>query len=284
MKEITAGLALALVSSGGFATEPTTSLGGKAKVEFPDRDKLKEAYEAPGWKTLWADEFETAGLPDAAKWNYEEGRVRNREDQYYVRNRRENARVENGHLIITARHEPWEGADVTSACLITLGKFDFCHGKLEIRARLPKGRGTWPALWLMGSNYEQAGWPHCGEIDLMEFVGFMPDVLHFTVHTDAFNHSRQNQQGTTLEVERLSEEFHRYGLLWMADELVWFFDGEPVFRYANAHAGASQWPFDHPAYILMNLAIGGTWGGREGVDPGMLPSEFVVDYVRVWQR
>ncbi len=135
----------------------------------------------------------------------------------------------------------------------------------------------------LGTNYEKAGWPHCGEIDLMEFVGFMPDVVHFTVHTDAFNHSRQNQQGTTLAVKKLSKEYHRYGLLWTPEELVWFFDGEPVFRYANTHTGESQWPFDQPLYLLMNLAIGGTWGGREGVDSAIFPSEFLIDYVRVWQ-
>ncbi len=117
MKEITTGLAMALVSSGLGATEPTASLGGEAKVEFPDRDKLREAYAAPGWKLRWADEFEAPGLPDPDKWNYEEGRVRNNEDQYYVRDRRENARVEDGRLIITARKEEWKGADVTSAVL-----------------------------------------------------------------------------------------------------------------------------------------------------------------------
>ncbi len=284
MKEIAAGLTLALASSGLGAAEPTGSLGGEAKVDFPDRDNLKEAYVAADWQPRWADEFDTHGLPDPGKWDYEEGRVRNNEDQYYVRDRRENARVEDGRLVITARQEPWKGATVTSACLITLGKFTFRYGKLEISARLPKGRGTWPALWLMGANYEKVGWPRCGEIDLMEFVGFMPDVAHFTVHTEAFNHARQNQQGTTLTVKNLSDEYHRYGLLWTPEEIVWFFDGEPVFRYANAHEGEAQWPFDHPVYLLMNLAIGGTWGGREGVDPGILPSEFLIDYVRVWQQ
>ena len=282
MKEIAAGLAMALVSP-VLGVEPTDTLGGSSKVEFPDRVKLKEAYEASYWKMLWADEFETSGLPDPGKWGYEEGMLRNREEQYYCRDRRENARVESGHLIITARQEKWKKAGVTSASLITLGKFDFLYGKLEIRAKLPKGRGTWPALWLMGSNSEKAGWPLCGEIDLMEFVGFQPDVVHFTVHTEAFNHSRQNQRGTVIDVKDLCEDFHRYGLLWTEEELVWFFDGEPVFRYANAGAGVSQWPFDHPAYLLMNLAIGGAWGGREGVDTAIFPSDFLVDYVRVWQ-
>ncbi len=284
MREIQTGVAIALVSSGLAAAESNVSLGGNAKVEFADRKKLEAAYSAPGWKMLWADEFDTEGLPDPRKWDYEEGRVRNHEEQFYVRDRRENARVKNDHLIITARREEWQGASVTSACLVTLGKFDFRYGKLEIKARLPKGRGTWPALWLMGSNIQAEGWPRCGEIDLMEYVGFMPDVAHFTVHTEAFNHLRHNQKGTTLRVENLCEDFHRYGLLWTPQELVWFFDGTPVFRYANDGEGKSQWPFDHPVYLLMNLAIGGTWGGREGVDPAIFPAEFVIDYVRIWQH
>lgn len=283
-KKIKAGLAVALVSSGMAAAEPSASLGGSAKVEFPDRELLEKAYAASDWKMRWADEFDAPGLPDRRKWIFEEGMLRNNEEQYYVRERKENARVEDGRLIITARREDWKGAGVTSASVLTRGRFAFRYGKLEICARLPEGRGTWPALWLMGSNSEKAGWPQCGEIDLMEFVGFAPDILHFTVHTAAFNHSLHNQAGTTVEVKNLHEDFHRYGLLWTPEELVWFLDGKPVFRYANAHTGEDQWPFDQPFYILMNLAIGGAWGGLKGVDPGIFPSTFAIDYVRVWQR
>lgn len=255
-----------------------------AAPPFRDGAEAAQRYAAPGWRLIWGDEFDHTGAPDPAKWNYERGRVRNHEAQFYTADRRENARVEDGQLILTARREPWSGADYTAASVVSLGNFSFRYGRLEIRAKLPAGRGTWPALWLLGENMKQVGWPRCGEIDLMENVGFDPDKLHFTVHTGAFNHVKRTGVGRAITAPRAHEDFHTYGLLWTAERLEFFFDGNKVHEFANDGQGIDHWPFDAPAYLLMNFAVGGDWGGQQGIDAAIFPQEFRIDYVRVWQR
>ncbi|MDR3246305.1 MAG: glycoside hydrolase family 16 protein, partial [Prevotellaceae bacterium] len=126
------------------------------------------------WELIWSDEFNYSGLPNSRKWNYEEGFVRNREAQYYTKARLENAKVENGELVITARKEAYDAASYTSASINTRGKFEFQGGRIEVRAKLPEGRGVWPAIWTLGTNINKVGWPVCGEIDIMEFVGYEP--------------------------------------------------------------------------------------------------------------
>ncbi len=251
---------------------------------FTDGAEAVQRYAAADWRPIWGDEFDRPGAPDPAKWDYERGRVRNREAQFYTTDRRENARVEGGQLIITARKEPWSGADYTAASVISRGKFSFCYGRIEIRAKLPTGRGTWPALWMLGESKQAVGWPKCGEIDLLENVGFDPDKLHFTVHTGAFNHVKKTGVGRAITVPRVQMEFHTYGLLWTAERLEFFFDGKKVHEFRNDGKGVDHWPFDAPAYLLMNFAVGGEWGGQKGIDETIFPQEFRIDYVRVWQR
>lgn len=263
-----------------LAAEPA-GLGGKAAPGVADPAASLAAYEAPEWQLAWSDEFDREGRPDPTKWTYEHGLVRNGEAQFYTRDRPENARVADGQLIITARKEPWKNAKYISASLTTQGKFSFTYGKLEIRARVPAGRGTWPALWTLGEN---ADWPRCGEIDLMEYVGMIPEKLHFTVHTEAFNHVKKTQKGTNIDISKPWTEFYRFGLIWTADKLEWFLDGELVFTFVNSGQGVTEWPFDAPQYLIMNLAMGGGWGGQKGIDDTCLPAEFVIDYVRVWQK
>ena len=161
-----------------------------------------------GWRLVWSDEFDYTGLPDPKKWDYEEGFVRNNEAQYYTRARKENARVENGMLVIEGRKEKFpvpqassggkgrQFADYTAASLITLNKADWKFGRIEVRAKLPQGRGVWPAIWMLGSNIRQVGWPACGEIDIMEFVGHTPGFVHATVHFPEERQARLLRQQT----------------------------------------------------------------------------------------
>jgi beta-glucanase (GH16 family) len=249
-----------------------------------DHAAAAERYAAADWRLIWGDEFEQTGAPDPAKWGYEHGRIRNGEAQFYTTDRRENARVEGGQLVITARREPWEGAAITSASVVSEGKFTFKYGKLEIRAKIPTGRGAWPALWLLGANWRKVGWPRCGEIDLMENVGFDPDKVHFTVHTQAFNHTKNTGVGRAITVPRPYADFHAYGLIWTPGKIEFFFNGRKVHEFANDGQGEAHWPFDQPFHLLMNLAIGGAWGGQKGIDESILPLEYRIDYVRVWQK
>jgi beta-glucanase (GH16 family) len=253
-------------------------------------------------KLIWSDEFDRDGLPDPAKWSYEEGFVRNRELQYYTTNRLENARVENGHLIIEGRKEPFpnarfradaperrwqqtrERAEYTSASLTTRQRASWTYGRIEVRAKLPSGRGTWPAIWTLGTNIGEVGWPACGEIDIMEYVGHDPGVVHANVHTRGFNHNRGNGRGARIAVKDAETAFHVYAVEWTPEKLEFFVDDRKYFTLANDGTGMDSWPFDAPQYLILNLAIGGAWGGQRGVDDAIFPQRFVVDYVRVYER
>lgn len=270
------------------AVEPP-GFGGTAGPGGLDAAAARQRYVATDWHLAWSDDFTMPGRPNPAKWTYEEGLVRNGEAQFYTRDRAENARVEDGHLIITARKEPWQGAGYTSASLTTQGRFALTGGKIEIRAQLPRGRGTWPALWTLGDydatkGWPEGHWPRCGEIDLVEYVGMEPERFFFTVHTERYNHTKGTQRGHNVHVAEPWKDFHRFGLVWTSERLEWFLDGEPVFAYANDGSGPAAWPFDKPQFLLMNLAIGGGWGGQKGIDDTLFPAVMRVDYVRVWQR
>jgi len=251
------------------------------------------------WQLVWSDEFDKPGLPDPAKWDYETGFIRNNEAQYYTRARPENARVENGMLVIEARKEvfknpdfdpgagSWrrsrEAAQYTSASLTTRGKANWTYGRIEVRAKLPSGRGTWPAIWTLGTN-RQAGWPGCGEIDIMEFVGYDPGVVHANIHTGKYNHIKKNGKGSQLTVPDASSAFHVYALEWDTNHLDFFVDDKKYFTYANEGTGADAWPYDRAQYLILNLAIGGAWGGQQGIDDAIFPQRYYIDYVRVYQK
>ena len=234
---------------------------------------------APSRTQAWQDEFDRDGLPDATRWDYEVGLIRNRERQYYTRSRSENARVENGLLIIEARRERFEGADYTSASLTS--RANWTYGRFEVRARLPKGRGTWPAIWMLGTNIRQVGWPDCGEIDIMEHVGFDPGRIHANIHTRAYNHVQGTNKGNSIVVPSPDGEFHVYSAVWTPDQLTFFVDNQRYFSFAKEPGGAAVWPFDQPQYLILNLAIGGSWGGQQGIDDAAFPARYEIDYVRV---
>jgi beta-glucanase (GH16 family) len=260
---------------------------------------------ANDWKLVWADEFDKPGAPDPAKWDYEEGFVRNDEAQYYRRDCAENARVEDGMLIIEARKEQFrnprfvpeaqgkgkdagrrsrEFADYTSASLTTRGKASWTYGRIEVRAKLPNGRGTWPAIWMLGTNVHDAGWPACGEIDIMEFVGYEPGVIHANIHTRKYNHVRKTGKGSQITIPDASTSWHVYALEWDKDHMDFFVDDKKYFTYRNEGTGQDAWPYDKDQYLILNLAIGGDWGGRKGIDDSSFPQRYCIDYVRVYQK
>ena len=254
---------------------------------------------AADWKLVWSDEFDKPGQPDPAKWGYEEGFIRNNERQYYTRDRRENARVENGMLIIEARKEHFkipagdsggkrsngrEYAEYTSASLTTLNKASWTYGRIEVRAKLPTGRGTWPAIWTLGTNQRQVGWPACGEIDIMENVGFDPDLIHGNIHTKSYNHVQHTNKGSKITIAKPYQDFHVYAVEWRPDRIDFFVDKSKYFTFTNEGKGDAAWPYDKPQYLILNIAIGGAWGGQKGIDDSIFPQRMYIDYVRVYQE
>ncbi|GAB4018910.1 glycoside hydrolase family 16 protein [Spirosoma koreense] len=241
----------------------------------------------PTRKLVWSDEFDNAGLPDSTKWAYEVGGNGwgNNELEYYTARRPENARIENGKLIIEARKETYQGNRYTSARLFTRGKADWTYGRIEARAKLPKGVGTWPAIWMLGKNIPTAGWPLCGEIDIMEHVGFDEGVIHGTVHTEAYNHAKKTEKGKAVTIKNVTADFHRYAIEWTADRIDFFVDDQQYYSVQKTVLGdtKAQWPFDQPFYLILNLAVGGNWGGQKGVDETIWPQRMEVDYVRVYR-
>lgn len=236
-------------------------------------------------KLVWSDEFNYSGFPDSTKWNYDVGGHGwgNNELQYYTSRRLENARVENGHLTIEARKENFQGKDFTSARLVTKGRADWKYGRFEIKARLPKGLGSWPAIWML-SSITPLKWPDDGEIDIMEHVGYDHGKIHASTHSKDYNHIINTQKTAIIDVPDCSEKFHVYALDWTADTIKILVDNKVYFSFGNEHKGKGAWPFDTPFYLLLNIAVGGNWGGMKGLDNKTLPWKMEVDYVRVYQR
>lgn len=235
-----------------------------------------------GMTLVWSDEFEYEGAPDPDKWAYSTGGYGwgNAELQNYT-NKRENSIVKDGKLIITARLEDglW-----TSARLKTQYKGDWTHGFFEIRAKLPRSRGTWPAIWMMPTSEKYGGWPRSGEMDIMEHVGFEPDIIHTSVHTNAYNHKIGTHKTAFDKVPGATKRFQTYALEWDPDYIQWYVNGEPFYRFNNPHISNAEWPFDIPFYLIINLAIGGSWGGQKGIDEKMKEANMYIDYVRVYQK
>lgn len=238
-----------------------------------------------GYRLVWSDEFDVAGLPDPSRWAYDTERNRlgwyNNERQYYAAARYENTLVVDGRLRITARLEElrsaadWGGQRYTSARLITRGKAAWTYGFFEVRAKLPCGRGTWPAIWTLGTG---GTWPDDGEIDIMEQVGSNPARVFGTVHT---RQSGGPGTGAAVQLPDACTAFHDYQLHWTADQIAIGVDGVVYYRYANPRAGNVTWPFDRPQYLLLNIAIGGDLGGA--VDDTIFPVTMEIEHVRIWQ-
>ncbi|MCE2843856.1 MAG: glycoside hydrolase family 16 protein [Sediminibacterium sp.] len=236
-------------------------------------------------KLVWSDEFNKDGAPDSTKWAYNIGTGSNgwgnNEAQFYT-NELTNARIENGKLIIEARKENRGGKSYTSARLITLGKTTWTYGRIEVRAKIPKGFGTWPAIWMLGENINSVGWPACGEIDIMEHVGKDQDVMFWSIHTKRLNWTLGTQQTFSKRVNGISNDFRVFKLDWTKERLQFYIDDVLYFTVNNDGRGVDFYPFIAPQYLLMNLAIGGNFGGST-IDDSIFPVRMEVDYVRVYQ-
>ena len=242
------------------------------------------------WKLVWADEFNYEGLPDREKWSYDVGGHGwgNKELQFYTDGRKENARVENGSLIIEARKDNWQDHEYTSARLVSKTKGDWTYGRFEARAKLPTGKGAWSAIWMLPTTKSYGEWPSSGEIDIMEQVGFEPNVVHASVHTKAYYHVINTHKTARTEVSNATTGFNVYAVEWTPEEIRGYINDRQYFtfkneRLTNPAADYQQWPFDQPFHLLLNIAIGGTWGGQQGVDPAVWPQRMEIDYVRVYQ-
>lgn len=252
-------------------------------------------------KLIWSYEFNYNGHPDPAKWRYEEGFVRHRESQYYTKNRIENAHVADGNLIITAiKEDPNNlirrrgendatfkfvtsnsGGEYTSARLNTEDKFYFTYGRVEVRAKIPQGRGVWPAIWMLGNNLAWGPGDSTrvySEIDIMEFVGHNPGRIHANIHPGF----REGNKGGRINVDKPWEDFHIYAVDWYPDHLDFYFDDTKYFSYFKKDYPEEKWPYDIPHYLIINLAIGGEWGAIEGIDESIFPVEYLIDYVRIY--
>jgi beta-glucanase (GH16 family) len=208
----------------------------------------------------------------------------NQELQYYTKDSLNNARVENGTLIITARKEKIGQCNYTSARLVTKNKGDWLYGRFEIAAKLPIGRGLWPAIWMLPTDWAYGDWPKSGELDIMENVGFDPYLVHFNIHTEAYNHSIGTNKGASATLDDPHTKFNVYALEWDTNSVVFFANDKKIFTFNNEKTGYKTWPFDKRFHLLLNIAVGGSWGGQQGVDDAIFPKEMVIDYVRVFER
>ena len=240
------------------------------------------------YEMVWNDEFDNNGLPDKTKWSYDtegnEDGWGNFEAQHYTEANLKNAGVENGILHITARKEDCSGKKYTSARLVS--KANWKYGKIEVNAKLPPGRGTWSAIWIMpgGWSFNDGNWPDIGEIDIMEHVGHDLGVIHASAHSKDYQWQKETQKTATISVPDVSEKFHSYILEWTPDVLKAFVDDSLYFEYKNEGLGETKWPYGKPFYLIMNVAVGGAWGSMQGIDEDAFPQTMEIDYVRIYQK
>ena len=270
------------------------TLGCTEDVEKNNGIIDEEENEISQWELVWADEFDNEEI-DESKWNklrWRPGWVNNEQQAYTDRDI--NLYLDDGNLVIQGLIEPgYSGADYTgtaynsdytSGRMNTDDKVSWTYGRFDIRAKLPKGKGSWPAIWMLGENISTVGWPNCGEIDIMEHVGFDDGRIHASIHTEDYNHMNNTQKSGSTFIETATDSFHIYSLEWSPTYLRYLIDNESYFFVYNGSNGdVAKWPFDEPQYIILNLAIGGDWGGIQGIDPSAFPMKMLVDYVRVYK-
>jgi len=253
--------------------------GGVIDLQSP-QDKNWQFETTP----VWSDEFDYTGAPDQSKWDYDIGGSGwgNNELEYYT-NSTNNAKVENGKLYIVARQENMGGMNYTSARLVTRNKGDFLYGRIEVNAKLPAGRGTWPAIWMLPTDWAYGSWPKSGEVDIMEHVGYDPNNVLSSIHTQSYNHSIGTQKSGGMNIPTALTAFHKYRFDWTPYAVRVYYDDQLVFTFVNEGTGYATWPFDKRFHLLLNLAIGGNWGGAQGIDTTIFPATMEVEYVRVYK-
>lgn len=249
-----------------------------------------QSAKIAGWNLVWNDEFNQDGLPDASRWTYETGGHGwgNHEKQYYKEASLKNSFVQDGILNVVALKEKFENNEYTSAKLTTYGKKPVQYGKIEVRAKLPVGKGTWPAIWMLPETIQtnKESWPLCGEIDIMEHVGRDQGMVHTSLHSALYNHVKKTQVTHFERIPGVSQEFHRYGIEWTEEYIRFLIDDKLFFesrKGQDGHVTTNEgWPFDKPYYLILNLAVGGDWGGE--VDDSIFPATLQVDYVRIYEK
>jgi len=241
-----------------------------------------------GYKLVWNDEFKNTQI-DLTKWEYEVNANGggNNELQYYTA-RKENSFIENEKLKIVAIAEKYTSTEgtrnFTSARLRSKYKGDWKYGRIEVYAKIPTGIGTWPAIWMLSTDWEYGGWPESGEIDIMEHVGYDPNVIHGSVHTKAYNHVIGTQKTKSLKIPTATTDFHKYSIDWSEEKIDFFIDDQKYFSFSNENKGWEGWPFDKRFHMILNVAVGGNWGGVQGIDADAFPANMEIDYVRVYQK
>lgn len=258
-----------------------SSTKNKAKVKTTEKRQL-----------IWSDEFNTDGLPNPANWSYNVGDAcdlpmgcgwGNNELQFYTDGEKKNARIKDGFLIVEAHKEKMGTREYSSARIVTKGKQDFKYGRFEIRAKVPGGLGAWGAIWMMPTESVYGGWPRSGEIDIMEHVGFEKDTIFGTPHTQNFNGMIGTQKTGAIAILDSEETFHTYTIDWTEKKIDWYVDEQLYHTFEKVGNSSDNWPFDQAFHFIFNIAVGGNWGGKHGVDPDIWPKQMLVDYVRVYE-
>ncbi len=265
----------------------SSSITEVSSSSIPESSSSHE-WDLPGWNLIWQDEFNGEGKVDSTKWGYqvygpdpddaeEVGGKQNYTD------RLENVIVKDGHLTISALKEVDGDFDYTSGRIMSYWKASFSEGKLVARAKLAGGRGSWSAIWMVGNKVfdDAVGWPACGEIDVLEYVGHKPNVVQASAHSENYNFKIDTQQAGYKEVENAETEYHTYSIEWFEDSIDFFVDGEKYLT-AVPQGDEKEWPFNERHFIIMNLAVGG-WGAEQGIDSDAFPMSMEVDYVRVYK-
>ncbi len=288
-------LVLVILFAGCQSAEPTEQSSRETPTDIPVATSVPTSAPIPtpmpipiaskeGWELVWHDEFDSATI-NPSDWTFDlgGGGWGNGEAQTYT-DRPENVRLENGLLVIEARKEQNEngGFDFTSARLKTQGLKDFRYGRIEARLKVPAGAGVWPAFWMLGSNIDEIGWPDCGEIDIMEYVGKEPNLIMGTLHGPGYS-GALGLTSRSLQEYNIADDFHTYALEWDKDQISWFFDGVRYHTLTREDVGDERWVFDQPFFMILNLALGGTLGGFISLDTAF-PAYVYADYVRVYQE
>jgi len=268
-------------------------------------ERVKEAPTNNGFTLVWSDEFNYKGKPNSTKWGYNYGFIANQEEQYYTDSLK-NARVEDGTLIIETHKETiankdynnpellkksWmkyaaerKTAKYTSARLTTKDFALWKYGRIEVRAKLPKGIGMWPAIWMLGENKKEVGWPESGEIDIMEHVGYNKDSIFGTIHTKAYNHNKNTEKSKSVFIDKPYDSFNVFALEWSPEKMNFLLNNIVYNQIENENKTTAEWPFDQKFYLILNVAVGGMLGGQKGIDDSIFPQRMVIDYVRVFQK
>jgi beta-glucanase (GH16 family) len=237
------------------------------------------------WKLVWQDEFEgTKGqLPDATKWVFDIGTDWGNKQLEYDTNRAKNASLDgDGHLAITAMEESYSGCSYTSARINTKGLFEQKYGRFEARVKMPRGPGLWPAFWMLGTNYATTGWPQCGEIDIMEYKGQEPSIVHGTVHGPGYSAGNAITKSFSYSNDRFDTDYHVFAVEWTENNVDFFVD-DKLYQHVTPNGVTGEWVYDHSFYIILNLAVGGNYVGYP-TSQTSFPQSMLVDYVRVYKE